>query len=221
MLNKGTFKRPSVVVLTGGVASGKSQVAQWWEQWGASVIDTDSLSRSLTSKHGEALLAIRESFGEQFAPINHPDGLNRTLMRERVFADPLARKTLESILHPRIRARQQQEVAQAIAKGGTRLIVVQIPLFTETGAPRYYPALGEGFPAMSVDCVVVVESHPADQCRRMIESRGMNAPQAWAVIQSQSNKADRRLIADEVLTNRDNLAKLETSALELFSRLTN
>ena len=91
----------NVIGLTGGIGSGKTTVASRFEALGASVVDTDEISRALTAADGAAMGALREAFGERFIAAN--GALDRAAMRDLVFEDPLARDKLESILHPAIR----------------------------------------------------------------------------------------------------------------------
>lgn len=87
--------------LTGGIGSGKSMVARWLAQWGATVIDTDEVSHQLTTAGGLAMLHIKEAFG--VTVIDSQGALDRAKMRDLVFSDPTARQRLEAILHPLIR----------------------------------------------------------------------------------------------------------------------
>ncbi|HSS26631.1 MAG TPA: dephospho-CoA kinase, partial [Usitatibacter sp.] len=113
--------------LTGGIGSGKTTVAGRLEALGASIVDTDEISRSLTGAEGEAIARVREAFGERFIG---PDGaLDRAAMRELVFEDPAARSRLESILQPAIRGAAER--ALAAARGD--YVVVVVPLLFETG----------------------------------------------------------------------------------------
>lgn len=113
--------------LTGGIGSGKSMVARWLEQWGATVIDTDEVSHQLTAAGGLAIPAIQQAFGPTV--INAEGALDRAQMRALVFDDPEARHQLEAILHPLIRA---QTLAQVAAAQGVYVVVV-IPLLVESG----------------------------------------------------------------------------------------
>ena len=112
--------------LTGGIGSGKSTVAARLQGLGATVVDTDEISRSLTAAHGEAMPQLREAFGAGFVT---PQGaLDRDAMRALAFSDAASRARLEAILHPAIRARADSELAAA---AGPYAVVV-VPLLFET-----------------------------------------------------------------------------------------
>ena len=92
--------------LTGGIGSGKSTVAGMLAGLGAAVIDADAISRSTTASQGAAIGAIREQFGDNF--ITGDGQLDRSRMRERIFADPHSRQRLEAIIHPLVRIETQR-----------------------------------------------------------------------------------------------------------------
>src|SRR5688572_10061770 len=100
-----------VVGLTGGIGSGKTTVANRLAALGASVVDTDEISRGLTGPAGAAMEAVREAFGARF--VTHEGALDRAAMRALAFEDPAARSRLEAILHPAIRAQADMLLAQA------------------------------------------------------------------------------------------------------------
>ena len=130
------------VGLTGGIGSGKSTAAAHFARLGARIVDTDAISRALTAAGGAAMPAIRAAFGDATAT---PDGaLDRDAMRARVFADPEARRRLESLLHPLIRAQSERELAQ----GGAPYSMLVVPLLFETrgylDGERWYQQLAAG-----------------------------------------------------------------------------
>src|SRR5690606_30061997 len=93
---------PFAIGLTGGIGSGKSLVADMLAERGATLVDTDRVAHDLTAPNGAAMAAIRGEFGDQY--VTADGAMDRVQMRQRVFSDPPARKKLESILHPLIRA---------------------------------------------------------------------------------------------------------------------
>ena len=105
-------KRPRLLVgLTGGIGSGKTTVANLFGERDVPLIDTDQIAHELTAPGGEAIEAIRAEFGEGAIA---PDGsLDRAAMRARAFGDPDARRRLEAILHPMIRARTTRAIESA------------------------------------------------------------------------------------------------------------
>lgn len=147
--------------LTGGIGMGKSTVAQLLQQRGVAVTDTDVLARKVVEPGQPALATIQEMFG---AAVLAPDGsLRRDELARRVFGSDMARKQLEAILHPRIRALWQAHVAEWRASG-VKLGVVVIPLLFETNV------------AKSFDKVICVACSPASQQKRLAD-RGWSAEQ--------------------------------------------
>jgi dephospho-CoA kinase len=100
-----------VVGLTGGIGSGKSAAAEFFKELGATVVDTDTIAHELTGPAGAAMPAIREAFGSDF--IAGDGSLDRARMRARAFSDPAAKRRLEAILHPLIRAEVLRRVGAA------------------------------------------------------------------------------------------------------------
>jgi dephospho-CoA kinase len=188
---------PPRLGVTGGIGSGKTTVIGLFAQRGAAVIDTDAISRELTSAGGAAMDQILATFGAAMAG---PDGaLDRPRMRAAVFADPAARRQLEAILHPRILARSQA-LARQLADGAP-LLVFDVPLLVEATAVR----LG-----LALDRVLVVDCPPERQIAHAVARGGMDRAQVAAVIAAQAPRAARLDLADDVLVNagsRDALAQ--------------
>jgi len=116
-----------VVGLTGGIGSGKSAAADEFARLGAAVVDTDAIARELTEPGGAALAHIKALFGEAFVA---PSGaMDRKRMREHVFADAAAKRALEELLHPMIRAEAERRIAQAAAP----YVLYVVPLLVESG----------------------------------------------------------------------------------------
>lgn len=119
-----------IVGLTGGIGSGKSAAAELFEELGVAVVDTDRIAHALTAPDGAAMAAIREAFG---AGVIAEDGsLNRPAMRALAFEDPDARKRLEGILHPMIRAESDRQCHAAQAP----YVLLVVPLLIESGTYR-------------------------------------------------------------------------------------
>ena len=125
-----------VIGLTGGIGSGKTSVASLLAELGAAVIDTDEIAHSLTAAGQPGARRIGEEFGAEF--LSADGALDRARMRELVFSDPSAKKKLEGLLHPMIRAAVTARVNAKIATAATRMpapyIVLVVPLLIETGA---------------------------------------------------------------------------------------
>jgi dephospho-CoA kinase len=182
---------PFRVALTGGIASGKSTVAGLFAARGVPVIDTDLIARQVVEPGEPALAAVIEAFG---SGVLGPDGrLDRPRMRERVFADPAARRRLEDILHPAIRAEMER---QARAAGGPYQLLV-IPLLVEAGRRDH------------VDRVLVVDVPEATQIERLMRRDGVPRSQAEAALRAQAARDARFALADDVIENTDDLVALE------------
>ncbi|MGY0197545.1 dephospho-CoA kinase [Leptothrix sp. BB-4] len=177
--------RPLRIGLTGGIGSGKSTVAAILVDKGACLVDTDALARELTAPGGAALAPIAERFGADM--IGADGALDRTRMRERVFAEPAAKVALEAILHPMIR-RLTQARADAGAPGQVR--VFDVPLLVESGRWRE-----------QVHHVLVVDCSVETQVARVMQRNGWPEAQVRAVIAAQASREARRAVADAVILN--------------------
>lgn len=190
-----------IVGLTGGIAAGKSTVADLWQSLGAEIIDADELAREVVQPGSEGLARIVETFGS--GVLNQDQSLNRGVLAEIVFSDYGRRKQLESITHPLIRALAQKRLADAEAE----VVVYVIPLLVESDSDLLF------------DFVVTVEAPVSDQVQRMTENRGMTEAAALARIKSQASPAERANVADRVLSSNQPLALLLKDAKVLFKEL--
>ena len=194
-------RRRYVVGLTGGIGSGKSAAADEFARLGAAVVDTDLISHRLTGPGGAALPAIQRLFGEGFVL---PSGaMDRKRMRERVFADAAARKSLESVLHPLIREESERQIAAA---AGTYVVHV-VPLLVESGDFR-----------RRVDRVLVVDCPEATQIARLRARSGLSGDEALAIVQSQASRAERLAAADDVIDNGGTLEDLRRQVAALHAK---
>lgn len=173
--------------ITGGIGSGKSTFCSLLARQGAAVIDADAISRALTAAGGEAIAAIRLSFGAQF--ITAEGALDRARMRELAFTDDGARARLEAIIHPLV-AKATMHAAHAAVQAGQRLIVHDIPLLTESG--RWAPRL---------DAVVVVDCLEETQLQRVMQRNQLAADAVRAIMARQSHRATRLAAADCIVFN--------------------
>lgn len=182
----------NVIGLTGGIGSGKTTVAGRFASLGASVVDTDEISRALTAAGGAAVGALRREFGEAYF---RPDGaLDRDAMRTLAFEDPNARARLEAVLHPAIRA--AADSALAAARGPYAIIVV--PLLFET---RGY--LDRVARVLAVDCPEEV------QLARTMERSALAAEAVKAIMAAQWPRWRRLQSADDVVWNGGEMRNLD------------
>ena len=179
--------RPLHIGLTGGIGSGKSTVAQLLVQFGAALVDTDAIARSLTAAHGAALPAIAHAFGAEM--ISAQDGLDRDRMRALAFSDASARQGLEAILHPLIGEQARSQAALA-TQAGAPAVVFDVPLLAESGHWR-----------TRVDWVLVVDCTLATQVHRVMLRNGWAEDTVRRVIAQQSSRERRRSLADAVIFN--------------------
>jgi dephospho-CoA kinase len=185
------------VGLTGGIASGKSTVANLFAGLGVTIVDTDLLAREVVAKGSPLLPQIAEHFGRE---VLAADGtLDRRTLRQRVFADPAERLWLERLTHPEIR-RLTDERSDA-APGPYS--IVAIPLLVETGA-------GERF-----DRVLVVDCEPEVQLARLQARDGTTRAQAESMLAAQVSRAARLAAADDVIRNDGDIAHLSDQVEKL------
>jgi dephospho-CoA kinase len=169
--------------LTGGIASGKSTVADMFAERGATIIDTDVVARDLVQPGTPALQEIRGRFGEEV--IDEDGSLNRAALRKRVFEDDASRSALEQILHPRIR--EETLRLSAAANGDYQLIVV--PLLVESPLRQF------------VNRILVVDCDPETQLARLLARDTESIGQARRMIAAQASRESRLAVADDVVSN--------------------
>jgi dephospho-CoA kinase len=192
-----------VIGLTGGIGSGKSTVAAMLAARGAHVIDCDGLGRLVAEPDGRAYAAIVERFGRGIVAA---DGrIDRPALARIVFADPAALAELNAITHPAIDAAILDRLA---GLPGDAVVVLDMAVLTESD-------LGKGI----YEHVVVVETDDALRVPRLV-ARGLSEADARARIASQATDAERRAVADDVVSNRGDLHALEAEVDALWGRVT-
>ncbi|ARP88823.1 dephospho-CoA kinase [Bordetella genomosp. 9] len=170
--------------LTGGIGSGKSRVADLLAGWGATVVDTDEISRALTAPGGAAMAAIVREFGAASARAD--GGMDRDWMRQQVFTDPGAKARLESILHPLI---SREAIAAGLSATGCYVVFV-VPLLVESG--RWTDR---------VDRICVVDCDPETQIRRVQARSGLTIETIQRIMAAQAARATRLAAAQDVILN--------------------
>ena len=190
------------VGLTGGVASGKSTVAALLRELGAVVVDSDVLAREVVEPGTPGLAAVVEAFGPDV--LTADGALDRPALGAVVFGDEAARRRLEAILHPLIRARAAE--LEAAAPEGT-VVVHDIPLLVETGqADRF-------------DAVLVVDVPVETQVGRMVRDRGMTREDALARVAAQADREQRLAAATHVVDNTGTREDLRDRVTEVLEKL--
>lgn len=197
--------QPLRIGLTGGIASGKSVVANMFAELGVPVIDTDLIAREVVQPGQPALGEIRERFGETM--IDTAGNLDRAALRKLIFHDDDARLDLEAILHPRIGAETRR---QADAAGGDYQLIV-VPLLV--GSPLL----------QFVNRVLVVDCQEDTQIRRLLERDTESVEQAERILAAQASREERLAIADDVVNNDHSLDHVRDQVIDLdrkYQRLT-
>lgn len=194
-----------VAGLTGGVASGKSTVARLLAGRGAYVIDADAVAHEVLGPGGAAVEAVVMRFGPSVRGADM--GIDRAALGAVVFADPAARRDLEALTHPAIRA----EMARRTAASGARVVVIDAALLVETGGRATMAERG-------MDVLVVVAAEPAQQIARAV-ARGTPRERVEAVMAAQVTPSERMAAADFVLDNRGSLDDLEAGVATLWGAL--
>ncbi len=193
-----------LVGLTGGIASGKSTLAAAIRALGVPVIDADAIARDAVRRGTPALDAIVAAFGPD---VLAPDGeLDRKAMGTRVFADAAARRRLESIVHPAVRAAVVAETRR-LAEGGHDLAFYDVPLLYERGLDR------------EVDCVVVVHAPPEIQVARLRSRDGLGEAEARARLVAQLPADEKAARADVLVANLGTEEELRAKAAPLVRAL--
>lgn len=192
---------PYVVGLTGGIGSGKSAAADAFARLGAAVVDTDAIAHELTGPGGDAMPDIRAAFGD--AVVAADGRLDRAAMRRLAFADPAARRRLESILHPMIRAESDRRCRAATAAGAP-YVILAVPLLIESGTYR-----------QRVGRVAVVDCREETQVARVMRRSGLAGEEVRRIMAAQVSRSERLAAADDVIDNEADLAALAGRVAEL------
>ena len=193
-----------LVGLTGGIATGKSTVAETLRSLGAEVIDADQLARDVVAPGEPALAEIVREFGE----VRNPDGtLDRKKLGAIVFGDAARRKQLEAITHPAIRDRFLARLAELEARGFTGVVFFDAPVMIESGNYR------------SMDRLVVVFTDESTQRSRLMARDGMAAAEATSRMATQMPVVDKAKLADYVIDNTGDRAATAARTREVFEAL--
>jgi dephospho-CoA kinase len=192
-----------LVGLTGGLGAGKSTVARLLADRGAVLVDADELARRALEQGSRAYRQVCDLFGDEV--VTASGELDRAAIAATVFSDPERRRALESIVHPEV-FRMLAETVEA-RRGTDDIIVFDAPLIVETGFQD------------ACDVVVVVTAPVEDRVARAAQDRGMTADQARARIGAQIGDAEREAVADVIIRNDGDVARLEARVDDLWERL--
>ena len=193
-----------LVGLTGGIASGKSTVAEILKRQGAAIINADVLAREVVEPDRQAWTEIVNTFG---TAVLQPDrALDRQKLRAIIFDDAAARKKIESIIHPQVRALAEQRIREHAA-AGYAVIVYEVPLLFEGNLQEWLR------PVILVACDV-------DTQRNRLQSRdNLSAAQAQKHIDAQMSLEAKRRLADYVIENNGSLEDLERKVQAVLEKI--
>jgi len=186
--------------LTGGIGAGKSAACQIFTELGVPVLDADQISREVAAPGQPALTAIAELFGSSI--LTADGALDRSHLRNIIFANPERRQQLEAILHPLI----MQRLIEKTQELNSPYAILAIPLLLEVG----WKSL--------VDRVLVIDSPVEEQIKRTIRRDGINRQQAEAIIASQMDRHERLQQADDIINNEGDLQHLRRQITALHRR---
>ena len=185
--------------LTGGIASGKTTVSDFFKQFGTKVIDADVISHQVTKPDGTAFQEIISSFGSSVLDEN---GLiDRKKMRKIIFDDANKKEMLERIIHPKVR----EEMFNLASQSNDHYLIVSVPLLVETGMNEM------------MDRTLVVDCSEETQIERLMHRDKITLGEAKSILRNQTNRSTRLKAADDLIVNEKNvtLNELEKEVLEL------
>jgi len=185
-----------LVALTGGIGSGKSEAAKQFVHLGVPVIDTDEISRALTSHEGPMIESIRKSFGDDFFKID--GSLDRAKLRQQIFRDPAKRQKLEAIMHPAIYELAVKQLTDNETRLNPQYQVLVVPLLFENNR---YQSL--------VDKVLLIDCHEKLQIERAMARSQLSAIEVNEMMSAQVPRSTRLAQADEIIENNGSLAELQ------------
>jgi dephospho-CoA kinase len=190
--------------LTGNIAAGKSSVGALFDDWGATIIDADAIVRRLQRPGTAVFQAIVDRFGPGALAANGT--LDRAALRARILADPDERRALEALVHPAVEAERQRLLRRA-GQARDALVISDIPLLFETMEPSKF------------DAVVLVDAPEPVRLARLVQRRGLTAPEAAALIAAQLPSHAKRARATFVIDNDGTRDQLRERAWQVFRKL--
>lgn len=191
-----TFK----VGLTGGVASGKSTVTELFRQLGATVIDADEIARGLLEKDTDSYQQVIAHFGGDV--LLESGDIDRAWLRAQIFSDNSAKRALETIIHPEVR----QQMLAAASHCDTPYCILSVPLLIEAQMQDL------------VDRVAVVDIDEKTQLSRLIARDNLSEAEAISMLENQCQRAERLVVADDIIDNSQARSMLRPQIEELHHR---
>lgn len=191
-----------VIGLTGGIASGKSTVANLFAQHNVPIIDSDHIVHHLMQPGSDNVKKISEKFGTAY--LVSSGELNRKKLRSHIFEDPSAKQWLENLLHPQI----HHAIMQQLKKIKAPYVIIVIPLLIETQTTLSYPML---------DRILVVDCSPTLQKQRLLARDHIATSLIDRMLAQQASRQQRLAIADDVIDNQTDMAQLKTRVAALHT----
>ena len=188
-----------IIGLTGGIGSGKSAAADFFQNEGISVIDTDQLSRKVIEKDTPGYSKVVDSFGTNI--LDNNDSIDRAKLREEVFHDDEKREILESITHPLVR----ELMVQKISSSTSPYSIIMVPLIYETNSAKNY------------DRVLVIDCDVEIQLKRAMARDENSADLIQKIIDSQCSRSERLSIANDVIPNNHSIEDLQKRSLAMHN----
>ena len=193
-----------LVGLTGGIASGKSTVAKILTELGAAIVDADMLSREVVAPGHDGWKEIVATFGRDV--LQADQNLDRQKLRTLIFNNPDARKQLEAIIHPRVRALAERRIREH-GEAGYAVVVYEVPLLFEGNLQEWLRP------------VILVASNVDIQRQRLQQRDGLDPTAAQKHIDAQMSLEDKRKLADYVIENDGSLADLESQVRAVLAKI--
>lgn len=190
--------------LTGGIATGKSTVAELFRQLGARIIDADELAREVVQPGQKAWNEIVDAFGKEI--LRDDQTLDRHKLRRKIFADPQARKRLESIVHPGIRALAERRISDAVA-AGYQLVIYEAPLLFENQIHLWLRP------------VILVTCDAASQRQRLRQRDRLTDEEIRQHLDAQMSLEEKRRLADIIIENSGTLEELAAQVEAVWKRI--
>lgn len=191
--------------LTGGIASGKSTVADLFVELGAHLVDSDKLARLAVAKGSKVLEEIAGAFGPEV--LDAGGGLDRAVMRRIIMGDPQARQRLNELVHPRVRALIDRRIGELQKKDPRGVALIDVPLLYEVGWQDFF------------DTVVLVYAGPGQQVRRLMQRDGIDQEEAKQALRSQMPIEEKRKKAQFTIDNTRTLDKTRKQVRAVWSAL--
>jgi len=199
-------QKPTVIAITGGIGSGKSLVASLFETWGAAIVDADQLAREVVAAGSPGLLEIQRTFPDEQLIL--ADGsLNRSKLASLIFADPVSRRKVEAILHPRIRQLWLKKLND-LQSAGKPVIVYVVPLYFESGQKMD-----------EIEKVILVSAPDDLKISRIMARDGFPREAAELRLKAQLPDSEKIPKSDYVIYNYSTVDAVTDKAREVFTAL--